>query len=279
MLHEDLFFKRKEMRILLVLFLVSFQNVYSQKIYYNLIAEYSFEFQPDSLDKNSKRKSENYILLTGKETSLFISSNRLALDTVIFKNAKLSDLGALMAAPQPTSNRRYIKSLVDSTVLIYDEISSTLYEINDLVNLNWTITNDTLHIRDIVLKKATTRFRGRNYIAWYSDEMPISDGPYLFKGLPGLIYTIADDKEQYKYELVAYKLIPELKLFDIDYSPKAKKISKAEFKKAREEFYNDPIPLMESEGAVFSDETKKIIRDKYRQRRKSSNNPIELTDE
>lgn len=51
------------------------------------------------------------------------------------------------------------------------------------------------------LQKATARYGGRNWIAWFTEEIPISEGPYKFNGLPGLIFEIYDDKENYKFTL------------------------------------------------------------------------------
>jgi hypothetical protein len=49
--------------------------------------------------------------------------------------------------------------------------------------------------------KATTSFAGRNYEAWFTPEIPISDGPYKFYGLPGLIFKICDKKNQHVFTL------------------------------------------------------------------------------
>lgn len=56
----------------------------------------------------------------------------------------------------------------------------------------WTIHKDTKKIGDFNCIKATTYFRGRNYIAWYSPEIPLNSGPWKFSGLPGLIIEIQD---------------------------------------------------------------------------------------
>ena len=48
-------------------------------------------------------------------------------------------------------------------------------------------------------KKATTNFRGRDYIAWFSEDIPINDGPFKFNGLPGLIVEIYDTEAKYSW--------------------------------------------------------------------------------
>jgi GLPGLI family protein len=83
---------------------------------------------------------------------------------------------------------------------------STLYfkevfYINDsIVNINWKITKETKKIGKFNCKKATTNFRGRKYIAWYTIDIPVSYGPWKLQGLPGLILEAYDtDKFVYWY--------------------------------------------------------------------------------
>jgi GLPGLI family protein len=35
----------------------------------------------------------------------------------------------------------------------------------------------------LITVKATTEFAGRTYVAWYTTEISIADGPYKFYGL------------------------------------------------------------------------------------------------
>ncbi len=53
------------------------------------------------------------------------------------------------------------------------------------------------------IKKAHAWFLGRDWYAWYTDEIPASTGPWLLRGLPGLIIA-AMDKEQCFYFKMRY---------------------------------------------------------------------------
>jgi len=57
---------------------------------------------------------------------------------------------------------------------------------------NWIVSDDTLTVAGYLCQKATCRFRGRDYIAWFSNDIPISNGPWKFGGLPGLILKVYD---------------------------------------------------------------------------------------
>ena len=67
---------------------------------------------------------------------------------------------------------------------------------------NWVIQNDTLTVNGYLCQKATCEFRGRNYIAWFSMDIPISNGPWKFGGLPGLILKVYDHEQLYTFECV-----------------------------------------------------------------------------
>ncbi len=41
-------------------------------------------------------------------------------------------------------------------------------------------------------KKASCRFRGRDWNVWFTEEIPISQGPRKFAGLPGMILKAVD---------------------------------------------------------------------------------------
>ncbi len=66
----------------------------------------------------------------------------------------------------------------------------------------WEIQEDTVSIANYLCQKATCSFRGRNYIAWFTPEIPINNGPWKFGGLPGLILKVYDDKNDYVFECV-----------------------------------------------------------------------------
>lgn len=51
----------------------------------------------------------------------------------------------------------------------------------------WALQNETKIIGNYTCKKAVKQ---EDIIAWYCPELPINDGPYLYRGLPGLILEI-----------------------------------------------------------------------------------------
>ena len=75
--------------------------------------------------------------------------------------------------------------------------------------INWNISKETKKVNDYTLQKATTNFGGRNWTAWFSSEIPFQEGPYKFRGLPGLIFEISDNENNFNYKLIRSKNLPE----------------------------------------------------------------------
>ncbi|MFV0218521.1 GLPGLI family protein [Empedobacter falsenii] len=122
---------------------------------------------------------------------------------------------------------------------------------------------DEKHKNNIELKKAITTYLGRQWIAWYNDNIPINDGPFIFKNLPGLIVELYDVENNYNWTLSQYK-------YDVNNQNKeilAKRIKKA-IKLSNKEFNNiinqdfmDPTISIESAGIQVSEDKKTKIRE------------------
>lgn len=72
----------------------------------------------------------------------------------------------------------------------------------DLPVQEWELHDDTTTIAGYLCQKATCLFRGRNYVAWFASEIPVSNGPWKFGGLPGMILKVADEDQLYVFECI-----------------------------------------------------------------------------
>ena len=64
----------------------------------------------------------------------------------------------------------------------------------------WTLTQDTATISGYHCQKATCRFHGRDFEAWFTPEVPVKFGPWKFGGLPGLIVKVYDTYHLYTFD-------------------------------------------------------------------------------
>ncbi|MDR3219087.1 MAG: GLPGLI family protein [Dysgonamonadaceae bacterium] len=117
------------------------------------------------------------------------------------------------------SFEKIYKNRSNGEVIIIDKN----YKCADAVgSFNWEISPDTATVFDYSCQKATTRFRGRNYEAWFTSEVPINDGPWKFYGLPGLIVKIKDSQGLIDFECVGLQYLDQAYVIAI---PQGKYIS------------------------------------------------------
>ncbi len=88
-------------------------------------------------------------------------------------------------------------------------------------SINWKLFNEVKYFSNYKCFKATTTFRGRNYVAWYCPEIPISSGPWKLQGLPGLIFEAkdTDNEVEFVFEAIEIPLKNPLKTFNLMDAP------------------------------------------------------------
>lgn len=194
--------------LLMITFLIFLKNINAQYIDTAFFkADYTFEFRPDSIT-NKKWFRDSMQLSIGKNLISFSSLQyKLAFNEVA--NSVKKD-GATI-----TSVDLRGKKMGGSPQAIYCLPAKNLYYLTDELGLDnlcyrdtmsigtYTILNDTCNILGYTCQKATTVYRGRNYILWFAKEIPIHYGPYKFNGLPGLILAVQDDQRQIKWTCVS----------------------------------------------------------------------------
>lgn len=75
-----------------------------------------------------------------------------------------------------------------------------VYE-DDLYPQTWSMEDSTKLVMGHECQKAVCNFRGREWTAWFAVDIPISDGPWIFGGLPGLIMDVYDRKNQHHFRI------------------------------------------------------------------------------
>ena len=90
------------------------------------------------------------------------------------------------------------KNYPQNMMTVTDDLMSQYYEYSDSLGVqNWVVEGDSIkNILGYNCQKATCRFRGRSWTAWFALDVPMSDGPWKFCGLPGLIMEVYDKGRQ-----------------------------------------------------------------------------------
>lgn len=104
------------------------------------------------------------------------------------------------------------KNMTSKNITTIDHLyMQGMYEYEESFNaFNWQITAETDTINNYVCQKAICDFGGRTWEAWFTSELPFSDGPYKFCNLPGLILNVADTENHYSWKFLSIERPSEL---------------------------------------------------------------------
>lgn len=170
---------------------------------------YQATLTPDST--NVEKKTELAYLDTDGKKSVFYAENSMKRDSVMermraTKNFDRSQMENLRSNLQFTIE----KDLTNQTLIYKSRIGRDNYSYSETPVFAWKILAETVKIGDYQTQKAEASFGGRTWYAWFTQEIPLQDGPYKFGGLPGLIVKIQDEKGDYSFDLMQTKKIAEI---------------------------------------------------------------------
>ncbi len=99
------------------------------------------------------------------------------------------------------------KGFPDKTQLTFcGEVVKIPYTYSEpLPDFGWEIQDGDTIVCGYNCQKATATFRGVTWTAWFSIDLPYSDGPWKLCGLPGLILRAYDSKCNYFFTAVEVK--------------------------------------------------------------------------
>lgn len=110
----------------------------------------------------------------------------------------------LPIAKSDTVGALYLKEFASSSLLskVQSFDKASFSEVKEpLENIDWKLTTERRTIGEFECTKATCSAFGRNWEAWFSPSIPISDGPWKLYGLPGLIIEAEDSEGKFKFHL------------------------------------------------------------------------------
>ncbi|MCW2259355.1 MULTISPECIES: GLPGLI family protein [Sphingobacterium] len=248
---------------------------------------YNMTFQMDSLNTASKTTELTELLLSDT-VSLFRTLHKAEQDATYaaYINNKVIQLSAPVVMTIGKINNLNYQILKSNTgqIKVYDEYSGS--NLNHVKEINyytepatamdsWKLSSDTITIDQFLCQKAEIDFGGRHWTAWFSTEIPISDGPYKFGKLPGLILRLEDSSKTWKFEFQSIQNVDE----DIELNKKEnveiKKINKDKLFKDRRYYQKNMLSIMESNGGSIA-EDRKAAQERLNEVIRKDNNWIEL---
>lgn len=109
---------------------------------------------------------------------------------------------AFASFPKLRETATVYKNYPKGKMTVLDRINDTEYLYEDKMNTqDWQFQTDTMTIMGYLCQKAVCEWRGREYEAWFTPDIPVSEGPLKFGGLPGLIMKLSDSLQEWTYEI------------------------------------------------------------------------------
>ena len=239
---------------------------------------YLLQYKPNKVNKDYIIK-ELFSLQISDNKAFFSSVNKLKFDSTFSSQFKKSSGTVNLDfrnIPKSQSNYLIIQTIDNSS--FYESIGMTLLMYSNPVIKNWKLTNEKKIINSINCIKAELNYKGRDWIAWYSSEIPFPYGPFKFSGLPGLIIKITDKTGDYDFELVrsvsSNNLRGKIVLINESRYKNPKIVTKKQLSEAWKNFRNNAKYEFEKMGTTFSQDSRD--RNSIDESEKIGYNPLEL---
>lgn len=241
---------------------------------------YDVVYKKDSTSNITTK--ENYILDIGTKETKYYTYDFFVADSLITNNIpfpKEMKLNTSDIIVHKNNNNEFFQ---------YDLLENTVLQLQTNDTQKWNLSQEKKNVKNLSLQKAITTWGGRNWTAWFAEEIPFQEGPYKFHGLPGLIVEIYDDKKNYHFELVRSEKIKEEENQFIEMSEKLGiPITWEKYKTAKLKYYESPVNFIKNsaenseqlylnDGTIVSSKNSKEIDEQLRNSIRKYNNPIEL---
>jgi GLPGLI family protein len=215
---------------------------------------YSLQYVPDSLEPKRIMKDRK-ILLIGNKINHFYSYYVRQADSVLTADYDKGKKSAPIKRPIDVMGEGYeiFSNYPDrGTQAIIEPVtnlSNYQYE-ESAESPQWTICEDTSTVLNYSCQKATTRFRGRDWEAWFSPAVPLNAGPWKLHGLPGLILKAADSRNHYVFECIGLEQLKGEKepILRRKKSNNDITCTREEYRKAQKQFYDNYVNALLATG-------------------------------
>ncbi|WP_299180712.1 GLPGLI family protein [uncultured Chryseobacterium sp.] len=233
----------------LILLLAIFTNFQAQS--YKIV--YDFKWKSDK--KSTEYNNELCALITkDNQPSYFEAYENFrqdSLKTKIINDYSKNNRQGPLRLPSDEKKSIYrsliIKNPADKTLTVEEKAYVKLFSVTYSCPMNWEMkSGKTETILGYKAQQAVCKFGGRKWIAWFTSEIPIMDGPYKFFGLPGLILKIQDSDNNFIFEIKSITKEDN----DIQYrnfgSPKVVDLSPKQWDKFWDNYRKQPSMVLEN---------------------------------
>ncbi len=131
--------------------------------------------------------------------------------------------------------------------LLLDKVGADDYQCEEKTETpDWQMVPDsTREVLGYQCQLATAHFKGRQWSVWYTEDIPLDEGPWKLRGLPGLVLSAYDAQRQYIFEGAGLEQVSTDEQVTL-IKQKREKISQKDLRKLRDRY--DPMAALASKG-------------------------------
>ena len=147
-----------------------------------------------------------------------------------------------------------VVNLENKEATLLNNTHTTYYKYKQkLPKIEWKLEKEEKKIKGVRCLKATCRFGGRDWTAWYAPEYAMPYGPYLFNGLPGLIMQVVDTKKNFAFKFKGIEQHEYRRCIYLHHNEKTIITTREKAREAVKNIYKNPIGAMVENGNLPKD--------------------------
>ncbi|WP_378105033.1 GLPGLI family protein [Chryseobacterium sp. sg2396] len=192
-------------KIIFLISVFSYLFYSAQKDQASLEVVYYFKIIPDSLNRANFTES-NMILRCNKYKSIYFSPAMASYYEYLKDYAQKIDpkkIDVNTSRPSIPKVRHNVWKDGD-TVIATIPLGMYFYTFRE-PSLNWQLMDEIKEIQGMKCQLAKVKTEHDIFYAWYTAEIPFSEGPFRFKGLPGLILEVYNKSKTIEFSVASIK--------------------------------------------------------------------------
>ena len=152
--------------------------------------------------------SDNMLLQIGPDgLSKFSSYKNLTVDSILMRSTSEQIADAAMEGKLSNGEFMTIYKNYPSGKLTHTEkICQDWFRYEEeMPKFDWELTDSVTTVLGYECRSAQCKFRGREWTVFYTEDIPLMDGPWKLHGLPGLIMKASDENGHYTFECIGIR--------------------------------------------------------------------------
>lgn len=195
---------------------------------------------------------EFVLAIDGKQSAFYSRNARLKTekkDSLLKQGVMpMEILATLQSIPNGKTLEVYKNHPTEGEYTYIDKMVKSYRYVNALPAIKWQIEDGTKQILGHSCRKAVGQLHGRRWTVWFTMAIPVSEGPWLLAGLPGLILEAADGDNLFHFTAIELGIDNSLSVQPDD--GKYIKCSRSEFLKMRQQFDENPMGMIEMSTGI-----------------------------